>query len=170
MSPYAAAKWASSAYARMFHKLYQSPVVIVRIFMTYGPGQPINKLVPYVILSLLQEQSPRLSSGLRKIDWLYVNDVVDGILAAARASGVEGCTIDIGSGVLRPIHTVVQHLVNLIGPQAKPLFGALPYQPDEPVRVANTADAYNRLGWKPVTSLEKGLEQTVDWYRKQLTD
>lgn len=53
-SPYAVAKWASSAYGRMFHGLYQTPVVIARVFMTYGPGrQDMRKLIPYVYFFLI---------------------------------------------------------------------------------------------------------------------
>jgi UDP-glucose 4-epimerase len=63
-SPYAAAKWASSAYARMFHALYQTPVVIARPGMVYGQGQNDNsKLVPYVINSLINGNKPKLSKG-----------------------------------------------------------------------------------------------------------
>ena len=51
-SPYAAAKWASSAYGRMFHALYETPVVMARTFMTYGPGQDSQKVIPAVLLSL----------------------------------------------------------------------------------------------------------------------
>src|SRR5262249_41964705 len=47
-SPYAAAKWAASAYGRMFHALYQQPVVVLRPFMAYGPGQAPSKLLPSV--------------------------------------------------------------------------------------------------------------------------
>lgn len=52
--------------------------------------------------------------------------------------------------------------------QVEPLFGALPDRPLEQVRVANTAYSYAKLGWQPVTSLEKGLDLTVEWYRTQL--
>ena len=54
-SPYTAAKWASSMYGRMFHQLFQTPVVMPRIFMTYGPAQrDVHKLVPFVIRRLLR--------------------------------------------------------------------------------------------------------------------
>jgi len=167
-SPYGAAKWASGAYARMFHLLYQTPLVLVRIFMTYGPGQAVGKLIPYVTLSLLKNQVPKLSTGERLIDWLYVDDVIRGLLAAAEASDVEGRTIDLGSGTLVSIRDIVLRLVELVKTPVQPLFGALPPRPLEPVRAANTNDAYARLGWKPVTPLEKGLELTVNWYRAQL--
>ena len=57
-SPYAAAKWAASDYARMFHALYGFPVAIARVFMVYGPGQlDETKLVPYVIRCLRRQGS-----------------------------------------------------------------------------------------------------------------
>ena len=65
-SPYAAAKWASSMYGRMFHQLFQAPVVMPRIFMTYGPNQKdVQKLVPFVVCQLLRGEAPKLSSGRR---------------------------------------------------------------------------------------------------------
>ena len=61
-APYAAAKWASSGYARMFHALYKLPVVIARVFMVYGPAQQdLTKLIPYVTLSLLRGRGRRLA-------------------------------------------------------------------------------------------------------------
>ncbi len=168
-SPYAAAKWASSAYARMFHALYQLPVVLLRIFMVYGPAEwHLRKIVPYVILSLLRGEVPHLSSGERQVDWVYVEDVVEGLLAAARAPGVEGRTIDVGSGELVSIRTLVEHLVRLINPQLQPLFGALLDRPLEQMRVANTAPAAALMGWEAATSLEEGLKRTVDWYEERL--
>jgi nucleoside-diphosphate-sugar epimerase len=164
-SPYAAAKWASNAYARMFHALYQLPVVILRVFMVYGPAQQdLRKLIPYLILTLLKGEPPQLASGLRQVDWIYVNDVVEGFLAAAQAASVEGQTIDIGSGALVPIRTIVEHLVRLINPQVEPTFGALTDRPLEQVRVADTARTHALIGWKPTTSLQQGLKQTADWY------
>jgi UDP-glucose 4-epimerase len=167
-SPYAAAKWASNAYGRMFYKLYGMPVVIVRPFMTYGPRQDGRKLIPYVILSLLGGEVPRLSSGHWEVDWIYVDDVISALVASAEMPGIEGCTIDLGSGTLVPIWTVVQHLVNLTGSQVSPVFGALPDRPLEQVRVADTTYAYAKLGWQATTSLEEGLKRTVDWYARQL--
>ena len=76
-SPYAASKWAGSGYARMFEALYDVDAVILRIFMTYGPGQlDISKLVPYVVGSLLRNERPALTGGERRADWIFVDDVV----------------------------------------------------------------------------------------------
>jgi nucleoside-diphosphate-sugar epimerase len=167
-TPYAAAKWASGEYARMFHALYETPVVRVRPFMAYGPGQRTHKLIPHVILALLQGQSPKLSSGQRPVDWVYVGDVMEGMIAAALVPGIEGRTFDLGSGELVPIRAVVEKLVEITGASAPPRFGALPDRPMERVRVADTAPADESLGWKSVTSLDAGLKKTVFWYEKEL--
>ncbi len=167
-SPYAAAKCASSAYGRMFHQLYQTPVVLVRPFMTYGPGQNVRKIIPSVTLSLLQGEAPLLASGQRQVDWIYIDDVIDGLIAAAGMPNVEGCTFDLGSGILVSIRSIVQQLTNLVNPQIQPLFGALPDRPVEKVRVADTSYTQDKLGWQPLISLEKGLETTVNWYKQQL--
>ena len=168
-SPYAAAKWASRAYARMFYQLYQTPVVIVRVFLTYGPGpEKQNKVIPYVIHSLLQGEPPKLTSGQRLVDWIYIDDVVSGLIAAAQAPGIEGDTIDLGSGILVSIQSAVQQIVRLVGAGVEPLFGALPDRAFEQVKVADTASAYAKLRWQPLTSLEKGLESTVAWYKEQI--
>lgn len=167
-SPYAAAKWASGGYARMFHKLYDVPVVTVRVFMTYGPRQDKRKLIPHVILSLLNGEAPKLSSGQQEFDWIYVDDVVEGFLLAAEAPGIDGRTIDLGSGVLVSVRTVVENLVELTGSKIDPQFGAVSDRPFEQVRVADIAYPYAKLGWKATTSLEEGLESTVHWYRQQV--
>jgi UDP-glucose 4-epimerase len=168
-SPYAVSKWASSAYARMFHALYQTPVVIARLFMVYGGGQQdLKKLIPYMILSLLRRQVPKLSSGKREIDWIYVEDVVEGLLAIAQAPNIEGKTIDLGSGKLVSIQTIAKLVTETVGSPIEPLFSALPDRQMEQIRVANTEKTYAAIGWKPKTSLEEGLELTVKWYKEYL--
>jgi UDP-glucose 4-epimerase len=167
-APYAAAKWASSGYARMFHALYKLPVVIARVFMVYGPGQKdLTKLIPYVTLSLLQGRTPKISSGHRLVDWIYVSDVVDGFVALAQAPNVDGATVDLGSGVLISIRDIVQQLAAVVDNKATVEFGALPDRPLEPTRLAKTTETFDRIGWRPQVSLRDGLERTVDWYRAE---
>jgi UDP-glucose 4-epimerase len=166
-SPYAAAKWASSAYGRMYHTLYHLPIVLLRVFMVYGEGQKDpDKLIPYVIRSLLRGEAPKVSSGKRRVDWIYVEDAVDGLLAAAEAKHVEGRTIDIGSGTLRSIRNVVEYLVEITQATRKPMYGALEDRPLEPLRVADADGAESLLGWRARTALEEGLVKTVAWYRQ----
>lgn len=168
-SPYAAAKWAGNGYARMFHELYQTPVDIARIFMVYGPGQnDLKKLIPYVILSSLRGEAPKLSSGHRQIDWIYVDDVVHGLIAIACASNPQGDIIDLGSGELVTIKDVVNKLVEKIDPDITPQFGSLPERPLEQIRVARVSESATKIHWNPKISLDEGLDRTVSWYREKV--
>lgn len=164
-SPYAAAKWAASGYGRMFHELYGAPVVILRPFMTYGPGQALSKLIPTVTRSLLREEKPKLSSGKTSADWVYIDDVIDGFVAAGTAPAIEGATIDLGSGQLTRMSDLVGRLVRISGSKIEPEFGALPDRPNENTIAADRLLAEELLGWRPATPLETGLKHTVTWYR-----
>jgi UDP-glucose 4-epimerase len=168
-SPYAAAKWASTAYARMFHALYDFPVVNLRVFMVYGPAQQdLRKLIPYVILETLRGQAPKLSSGERRVDWIYVDDVVDAFLAAATAEGVEGQTVEIGTGNQESVRGIVERLVHTINPDIRPEFGAIGDRPMEVVNVADVERSFAQIGWRAQTTLDDGLKKTADWYAAQL--
>ncbi len=168
-SPYAAAKWAGSGYARMFHALYQTPVVMARLFMVYGPDQKdMRKLVPYVISTLLREETPRLSSGERPVDWIYVDDVVEGLIAMSLRSGIEGQEIDLGTGKLTTVKQVVELICELHEADIVPEFGSIPERALERVRVADVADTCRNLGWQPRVSLKEGLVETIKWYQKSL--
>lgn len=166
-SPYGAAKWMSTAYGRMFHSLYQTPVVNLRPFMTYGPNQATTKLIPSVVLSLLRGEAPRLSSGKTKADWVYVADIVDAFLIAAITPGIEGKSIDLGTGSLVSVRDVVGRLVTIAGTNVEPLFGVLPDRPAENEFAANTSLACELLGWNANTSLEDGLRATTEWFKQQ---
>jgi nucleoside-diphosphate-sugar epimerase len=165
-SPYAVAKWAGTAYAAMFHALWASQIVTLRISMAYGPGQhDRRKLVPYVINSLLQGRAPRLTSGTRRVDWVYVDDVIEAFLAAA-ASPVASGVMDIGSGSSTSISDVVGMIQRLLKVDIEPDFGALPDRPYDRDRLADLTNAGTQLGWKPAVELAEGLAATVDWCRQ----
>jgi UDP-glucose 4-epimerase len=169
-SPYAAAKWATHAYAKLFHALYELPVVHLRLFMVYGPGQrDLRKLVPYVIVSLLRGETPQLMSGARELDWVYVDDVVEAFLAAMVAPSAAGSSLDIGCGELVTVRALVARLHRLVGSHVQPEFGGLPDRKLERVSVADPTPAREKMGWRPQTTLDQGLAHTVDFYRDGLS-
>jgi nucleoside-diphosphate-sugar epimerase len=80
---------------------------------------------------------------------------------------VEGQTVDVGSGELVSIRSLVEQLVALTGARVTPQFGALGERPMEQVRVADAVASYERLGWRPATTLAEGLRHTVDWFARR---
>lgn len=164
-SPYAAAKAASSLYASFFRALYETPIVTARIFMVYGPGQrDTSKVVPASILAALEGRAPRISSGARPVDWIFVDDVARGLMALATAPGVDGETLDLGSGELVAVREVVERICRRAG-GPPPEVGALPDRPLEAVRRADPSRAFALARWRPEVALDEGLARTIDHYR-----
>ncbi|MDI3464284.1 MAG: UDP-glucose 4-epimerase [Nitrospira sp.] len=164
-SPYAASKWASNAFGRMFQSLYQTPVVIVRPYMVYGPNQNQKKVIPYSIQSFMRGDQPKLTSGKWRADWIYVDDVIDGFIAAMLAPEIEGLTIDLGTGQLVSVEAMIRQIIEIMGVPIKPQFGMLSGRPCEEVRIADVEHARRVLGWQPKISVYEGLKRTIEWYR-----
>src|SRR5205085_1498291 len=116
-SPYALSKATAAAYGLLFHELYGTRVVQLRIFMAYGPGQAaVGKLVPYVTLALLRGEPAVLTSGVRRVDWIYVEDVAAAFLAAGLAGEeADGQRVDVGSGTLVSVREVAEEVPWLVG-------------------------------------------------------
>jgi nucleoside-diphosphate-sugar epimerase len=165
-SPYAATKWAAGGYARMFHRLYGTWVAVVRPFMVYGPHQPdASKVVPHTITSLLRGERPMLASGRRRCDWVYIDDVVQALIAVAGTPACAGEVLQVGTGQLHTVREVVGAIVALLGTELTPAWGAHPDRPDETEAVADIEETRRLCGWVPEIDLETGLRRTVDWYR-----
>ena len=165
-SPYAAAKWAAGAYARMFHQLYETPLVTARTFMTYGPRQDARKLVPHVITSLLRGEQPALSSGDWEADWIYVDDVIDGLIAAALTEAVEGGSFDLGTGSTISSRSWSRRSSSCSIPRSRRRSARSRIVHRAPVRAADVEQARSVLGWQPRISLDEGLRRTIRWYRE----
>jgi len=165
-SPYAAAKTTTALYARMFSSLYGLSVVSARVFMAYGPGQPSWKLIPSVVLALLRGDAPVVHSPERLVDWIYVSDVIDGLLRVGAAEGVQGQVIDLGSGELVTIRTVVETIERLLGCDGRTRY-ATACTRNEPVAKANLSAAKDRLHWAPRVPLQDGLALTIEALKVQ---
>jgi UDP-glucose 4-epimerase len=161
VSPYAAAKGAATAYARLFHAQWDLPVTVLRIAMVYGPDQPdARKLVPYVCACLRDGVAPSLSSGVRAVDWVHVDDVVDAFVRAATAPDAPGRVLDIGSGRTATIAEVVTTLADIAGYRGPLGFGEVSDRRHDVAHVADPGPAARHLGWRAVTDLREGLAGT----------
>ena len=164
-SPYAAAKVAATACARLFHHQWGLPVTVLRPAMVYGPCQPDeSKLLPYVVGCMLDERSPRLTSGTRAIDWVYIDDVCRAFLLAAVHPSAPGLVADIGSATSTTIADTVQMLVTLTGFRGEIGFGDLPDRTHDVAHIADPVPASELLGWRATTPLAGGLSETVRWH------
>ena len=165
-SPYAAAKWASAAYLRMFWALYNFPAVHLQVFMVYGPGQrDLKKIVPYVILETLRGNTPKINSSSREVDWIYVDDVVEATLKAASAPRIEGQTVEIGTGVTEDVQGLVERLIRIVNPAISAEYREDAARKMEVVRKADVESAYRQIGWRSQIELNEGLRLTVDWFK-----
>jgi UDP-glucose 4-epimerase len=164
-SPYAAAKWAATAYARMFYSLWDVRVSVLRIAMAYGPAQPdITKLIPYSTLALLRGDPPQLSSGTRLVDWVYVDDVVDALIRTAETEAAIGKVLDICCGRPVSIRDTVELLHLIVGGDARPQYGSVADRPMDQQRRGDPLPAADLMDWWSTTPLEDGLRKTVAWY------
>lgn len=169
LSPYAVSKFAAEQLTLLGDRTGWPPAVVVRPFNTYGPGQPVNRVVPDVILHALRGDDVEMSQGLQEREFNHVDDIAEGVVAAAMVDGVEGRAINLGSGQPVSIRWLAEEILRLMGDPVKPRFGALPERPIEvPVVAADTALARTVLGWTTRRSLEDGLRETIDWYRNNV--
>lgn len=167
LSPYSASKAASSSYARMFHKLHGLPLVLARLFMVYGPGlQDPKRIVPYVTAQLAAGAEARISSGVAAFDFVFIDDVVDALLACAVAEDVIGQTLDVGSGVLTSIVDVATMVADLMGRRDLLHAGAIPDRRFERARDADVEGMAARTGWRAQVALREGLTRYIEWHRE----
>jgi nucleoside-diphosphate-sugar epimerase len=158
-SPYGAAKAAATTYARLYAR-WGADVVVVRPAMVFGHGQAAGKVLPYVARSALSGTAPELASGARLADWVYVDDVVEGLLLAAERAPA-GSEVDLGTGVLTSTRDVVEALVAALDVGVRPRWGALPDRLEESFRPADVSGAEQLLGWRPRHTLQDGIRESA---------
>ncbi len=168
ISPYSLGKVAATHFLQMLHNTEQFPASIVRVFLTYGPGQNNQRFLPQVIQGCLQGRSFPVSQGEQLRDFCYIKDIVAGIFQVLENPATRGEVINLASGKGITIRKVIETVCQLIG-KGNPLFGEIPYRPKENMCLyANVEKAYQLSGWEPETSLENGLRETIQYYQEQL--
>jgi nucleoside-diphosphate-sugar epimerase len=160
---YAASKVAAWAFGRMYWRAHGLPVVTVRPFQVYGPGQPTQCLIPAAIRAAVSGEDLAMTPGEQERDFIYVQDVVDGMVATAETPGIEGASLDLGTGTGHTVRLVVERIWQLTDAKGEVELGALSYRSSEAMRLVADADRTAQLtGWRATTSLEEGLRATID--------
>ncbi|TDJ75266.1 MAG: NAD-dependent epimerase/dehydratase family protein [Planctomycetota bacterium] len=163
VSPYAATKRAGELMAYTHHHLYGIPTTCLRFFTVYGPRQrPEMAIHKFVRAILAGEPLPFFGDGSSRRDYTYVDDIVDGVVAAIdRCAGYE--IYNLGESAT----TSLAELVGLIGEVCgrEPVIDRRPVQPgDVEVTYADVSKARAGLGYDPKTTVRDGLERFLAWY------
>jgi nucleoside-diphosphate-sugar epimerase len=170
-SAYAISKAAATRFAQAMHAKDHCPVVVLRPFSVYGPRQPKYMFVAEAVGCAVEGLPFRMTHGRQRRDLVYVDDVVRALVAAARAPGIEGEVINIGSGQPLPLREVATLIWRLSESRAPLLVGARPAPAEETHDTwADISLARRLLAWEPQVELETGLRATIQWAREKETD
>ncbi len=165
LSPYAVSKLAAEQYVSLIGRLAGVETVCLRIFNAYGPGQQLPVAHPPVIPHFLHQVLGHGSlvvhgTGAQTRDFVYVDDVVDALIAAATAPDVNQRVINVGSGTETSITALVAHIEAITEQEAHVL--RVSEQSSGVSRMcADLTLARDLLNWTPRVFLEEGLRRTA---------
>ena len=162
ISPYSLAKVANTHFLQMLHRTENFPVVILRLFLTYGPGQDTGRFLPLIIRGCQYDKTFPTTEGKQIRDFCYVDDTVRAILQTLVVPEAVGNIINIASGKPVSIREMIEK-VCLISGSGKPLYGGVNYRPGENMSLyANISKAKRILNWVPTINIDKGLKKSID--------
>ncbi|MBI5212501.1 MAG: NAD-dependent epimerase/dehydratase family protein [Nitrospirae bacterium] len=165
ISPYSLAKTAASHFIQTISNTEGFPGVVLRLFLTYGPGQDDKRFLPQIIKGCLENADFKTSEGKQVRDFCYVDDAVDAMIKASVSPAARGHIINIASGIPVTIRDMVESVIKITG-GGRPQWGAYPYRKGENMSLyADIGRAIELLDWKPNISLEDGLRKTIEYYK-----
>ena len=164
-SPYAVSKVSAEHYVRTIGKLWGMDTVCLRIFNAYGPGQHLPPSHPPVVPHFLRQalRGGTLvahGDGNQTRDYVYVDDVVSAMVAAATAPNINGLVINVGSGTEISVRELIKKVGEATGHEADSLFNTTTTGGVSRMR-ADLAMASQKLNYKPSIKLEEGLRLTL---------
>lgn len=165
-SPYAVSKLAAEYYVRTIGSLWGIETVSLRVFNAYGPGQHLPPshppVVPYFLKQALRDGSLVVhGDGNQTRDYVYVDDVVSGLVAAATAPNINGMVFNIGSGRDTSVRDLVELIASITGSNAEIIYN--PKSGSGASRMcADLKLAGHKLNFRPSISLEDGLRLTLE--------
>ncbi len=170
-SPYSASKIGADKLAESFFCSFDTPVVTLRPFNTYGPRQSARAVIPTIIAQALTQEKIKLGNLQARRDLTYVTDTVAGFLRVGEVDGIEGETFNLGSGEEISIGDLAKIIIELVGKQVDILMDSERLRPEKSEvqrLLSDNSLARKRLGWQPNVDLEEGLSRTIDWVRHNL--
>jgi len=171
-SPYSASKAASDHLAQAYHHTYGLPLTLSNCSNNYGPYQFPEKLIPLMILNMLEGKPlPVYGDGRNIRDWLYVEDHNEAVWMIMKA-GQSGRTYNIGGENewenIRLLERLIELVAEEAGLDAARLRALITYVKDRPGHDRRYAIDCSRikkeLGWRQRVTFDEGLRKTVRWY------
>jgi len=153
---------------RFYQERFGVPSVTLRIFPPYGPGDNERRLIPSVIQKLLAGESPELTTGRQRWDFVHVRDIVAAYLAVLSSpeQALQGGVFNVATGDPKTVREVVEQVRTLLGSGQELRWGEIPHRRNEIwLNSGSPAKIRTMLGWEPQVSLEQGLAETIAWFR-----
>jgi len=165
-SPYSASKAASDHLVRAYFYTHALPITISNCSNNYGPYQYPEKLIPLFITNLIDgKKLPVYGRGSNVRDWIHVDDHNRGIDLILQ-KGKIGETYCLGGNSERSNLEITKKLLSIFG-QGEEMINYVADRPGHDLRYAvDFSKAKRDLGWEPLIVFERGLAETVDWYRQ----
>lgn len=165
-SPYSASKAGADLLVNAYHHTFGMDTITTRCSNNYGPYQFPEKLIPLFVSNLLNDQQvPVYGDGMQIRDWIHVSDHARGVEMAWR-KGKSGEVYNFGGRCEKANLHLTELLLEILG-KTHSLIKFVADRPGHDRRYAiDCAKAESELGWSPEISFEKGLQETIDWYKK----
>ncbi len=141
------------------------PAVMLRLALTYGPGQSESFLIPSLIDALLRGEPYTIRSGRVTRDLIHVDDVVDAFVTCLDRADLDGQLINISTGRETRMADLGRMIERLTGESGRLAIGDQPATGGSARLVAAPDKAFELLGWRSAIDLEDGLRHTIAWHR-----
>jgi len=153
------------AFATRPDVVFKLPLVVLRLFGVFGPGEAPRRLVPYLVDRLRQGEAVDLTPGTQVRDLLYIDDAADAFVRAADAPslGDDGQVYNVCSGVPVAVRQVGDTVARLLDAPPESLrWGAIPPRTEEPPWIVGDGERFrSATGWQPKFDLTAGLKATI---------
>lgn len=165
-SPYAVSKLAAEYYVRTTGILWGIETVSLRLFNVYGPGQQLPTAHPPIIPAFLRQALKGGSlvvhgDGKQTRDYVYIDDVVNALVAASTVTDINRLVINVGSGVDTSVNQLIEKISLALGKELSPLY--VPTQGGGASHMcASLTLAHEKLGYQPQVMLDEGLRRTIE--------
>lgn len=170
-SPYSASKIGADKIAESYYRSFDTDVVTLRPFNTFGPRQSARAFIPTIISQALTQDVIKLGALTPERDMTFVTDTVAGFVAASVAPGIEGRTINLGTGSTFTIGHFAERILNLMGVEKEIVTDSARMRPDKSEVLKLVSDnslAAKLMGWSPQVDLDEGLRQSIEFIRRNI--